>query len=152
MLSLTSLAPGTTYYFEVQASNAGGPTDGTILHFTTPAITTPAVLQFGSGQFTATVSAGSGEVSLTRLGNLGAALSVVLSSPGGHEVAPFSQTVVFGPNVLSVDVAVPIANDGQPGEGSTIIPLSLSSASAVRPSARPRPPAWSSSTTTTPRP
>ena len=53
---------------------------------------------------------------MTRTGNLGATLSVVLSSPGGHEVAPFSETVTFGPNVLSTTVSVPIANDGQPGE------------------------------------
>ena len=53
-----------------------------------------------------------------------------MSSPGGHEVAPFAETVTFGPNVPTVTVSVPIANDGQPGESPTVIPLSLSSASA----------------------
>ena len=39
--ALTGLTPGTTYYFEVQASNTGGTTDGSILHFTTSAAATP---------------------------------------------------------------------------------------------------------------
>ena len=128
--ALSGLTPGTTYYFEVRASNAGGTTDGTILHFTTSAAVTPAVLQFSSSQFNAAVTDGSGEVAVTRTGNLSAALSVVLSSPGGHEVAPFSETVNFGPDVSGVAVSVPIANDGQPGEATTVIPFTLSSPSA----------------------
>ncbi len=33
--ALAGLTPSTTYYFKVQATNAGGTTDGAILHFTT---------------------------------------------------------------------------------------------------------------------
>jgi len=120
--ALTGLTVGTTYYDRVVATNAGGTTLGAILSFTTP-----AVLQFSSGQFTANVSAGSGQVVLARAGNLNTTLSVLLSSPGGHEVAPFSEMVTFGPNVLSRTVPVTIINDGQPGENDTVIPLSLSS-------------------------
>jgi hypothetical protein len=120
--ALSGLTPGTMYYFEVQASNSGGTKDGTILSFLTP-----AVVQFSGSQFTANVTAGSGQVVLTRVGNLSTTLSVVLSSPGGHEVAPFSETVYLGPNVSSKTVQITIVNDGQPGESNTVIPLSLSS-------------------------
>ncbi len=120
--ALSGLTPGTTYYFKVQASNSGGTTNGTILSFNTP-----AVVQFSGSQFAANVTAGSGQVVLTRVGNLSTTLSVVLSSPGGHEVAPFSETVTLGPNLLSKTVPITIINDGQPGESNTVIPLSLSS-------------------------
>ena len=55
-LSLTSLAPGTTYYFEVQATNAGGTADGTILHFTTSsaAVTKPAATTVAATSITTT--------------------------------------------------------------------------------------------------
>jgi hypothetical protein len=120
--ALSGLAPGTTYYFEARASNTGGTTVGTILNFTTL-----AVLQFSSTQFTANVTDGSGQVVVTRTGDLSGTLTVVLSSPGGHEVAALMETVTLGPNVSSEPVSIAIANDGQPGEGNTVIPLSLSS-------------------------
>ena len=40
--ALTGLQPGTTYYDEVVATNAGGTTDGAILSFTTPPRRPPA--------------------------------------------------------------------------------------------------------------
>jgi hypothetical protein len=120
--AISGLAPGTTYYFKVQSSSTSGTAAGAILSFTTP-----AVIQMSSGEYTADVTAGSGQVVLTRAGDLSSTLSVVLSSPGGHEVAPFSEVVTFGPNVLSKTVSVTISSDGQPGENQTVIPLSLSS-------------------------
>ncbi len=123
--ALTSVSPGTTFYFEVKATSAGGTTTGSILNFTT--LANPAVLQFSSGPFTANVTAGSGQVVVTRVGNLSSSVTVVLSSSGGHEVAPFSRTITFGPNVSSSNVTIPIANDGRPGEANVAIPVSLSS-------------------------
>jgi hypothetical protein len=41
--AISGLAPGTKYYYEVEATNAGGTTDGLILSFTTtPPLTAPA--------------------------------------------------------------------------------------------------------------
>ena len=53
-------------------------------------------------------------------------LSVTFSCPGGHDVEPFSQTVMIGPNVTSQIVTIPISNDGQPGERDATIPVALS--------------------------
>ena len=64
---------------------------------------------------------------ISRAGNLSASLTVTLSSPGGHDVAAFAETVTIGPNVTSQIVSIPISNDGQPGESDAVIPLSLSS-------------------------
>ncbi len=58
---------------------------------------------------------------------LSISLTVTLSSPGGYDVAPFSETVTIGPNVTSHIVTIPISNDGQSGERDATIPLSLSS-------------------------
>ncbi len=53
---LSGLAPDTEYYFEVQATNAGGTTDGTILNFTTSAavVTAPAVTTDAATSITST--------------------------------------------------------------------------------------------------
>ena len=53
---LTGLTANTTYYFEVQATSAGGTTDGTILHFTTSAAaaTPPAATTVAATAITAT--------------------------------------------------------------------------------------------------
>jgi exo-beta-1,3-glucanase (GH17 family) len=85
-----------------------------------------AVLQFSSGHFIANVTAGSGQIVLARAGDLSASVTVVLSSPGGHEVAPFSEMVNLAPGAQSKIVTVPIVNDRKPGESNTVIPLSLS--------------------------
>ncbi len=124
-MTLTGLTPGTAYYDYVEATNAGGTSSWNDMGFTTPAI-----LQFSSGQFTANVTDGSGQLVLTRAGDLSDTLTVVLTSPGGHEVGPISETVTFAPNVMTTNVSVPIANDGQPGESNAVIPFSLSSPSA----------------------
>jgi O-glycosyl hydrolase len=104
---------------------------GTILGTPSTATVTihdePAVLQFTDAQFTANVTDGAKQVVLTRTGNFPATVTVVVSSPGGHDVAAFQQTVTFGPNTPSATVTVPIQNDGQPGEPDVAIPLSLSS-------------------------
>ncbi len=121
-VAISGLSPGTTYYFKVEATSTGGTTAGAIQNFTTP-----AVIEISSAEFTADVTTGSGQLVLSREGALGSALSVTLSSPGGHEVAPFSEVVTFGPADQSKTVSVTIANDGQPGESNSVIPLSLSS-------------------------
>ena len=48
-----------------------------------------------------------------------------MSSPGGHDVAAFQQTITFSPNTPSAVLTIPIQNDGQPGESDVAIPLSL---------------------------
>ncbi len=121
-VAISGLSPGTTYYFKLEATSTGGTAAGAIQSFTTP-----AVIEISSAEFTADVTTGSGQVVLIRDGSLGSTLSVTLSSPGGQEVAPFSEVVTFGPNDQSKTVSVTIANDGQPGESNTVIPLSLSS-------------------------
>ena len=88
-------------------------------------VTPPAVLQFDSAEFMANVTAGSANIQIDRSGNLGANVNVLLSSPGGSDVAAFSQMVSFGPNVTSETVAVPIINNGQSGESDVDIPLDL---------------------------
>jgi len=123
--ALSGLSVGTTYYYRVVATNSGGTSLGSITSFATP-----AVVQFSGGQFTANVNAGSGEIVLTRAGDLSATLTVTLSTPGGHEVAGFAKMVTFGPSVQSTIVPVTIVNDGQPGENNTVIALALSSPSA----------------------
>jgi subtilase family serine protease len=84
-------------------------------------------IQFSAPTYSADITSGSAQVVLTRAGNLSATVSVVVSSPGGPDVAPFQRTITFGPNVQSATVTIPIQNDGQPGESDVSIPLSLSS-------------------------
>jgi hypothetical protein len=125
--ALTGLTPGTTYYYEIEAANAGGTSVGSILSFATPAATEPAAtLQFASGQFTANVTDGSAQVVLTRAGNATDTLTVVLSSPGGPGIAAFQQAITFGPNTTSMTVTLPIQNNGVPGAADVAIPLQLS--------------------------
>jgi hypothetical protein len=89
----------------------------------------PAVIQLASAQVTANVTDGSASIVLTRASDLGATVSVVFSSPGGSDVAAFSMTVTFGPNVTSQAVKVPINNDGAFGESDVNIALQLASPS-----------------------
>ena len=89
---------------------------------------TPAVLQFDSAQFTANVTAGLANVQIDRSGNVGATVTVVVSSSGGPDVSAFSQTVSFGPNVSNQAVTIPIINDGRAGESDVDIQMALSSA------------------------
>ncbi len=128
LANLTDLTAGTTYYFEVKATNPGGMTTGSILGFSTAA--NPALIAFSTGQFAANVTDGSAQVEVTRAGNPAATDTVVLSSPGGQGVAPFMTTVTFGPATSVETVSIPIQNDGVPGLGDAIIPFSLSSASS----------------------
>ena len=123
-IALSGLNVGTTYYYRVVATNSAGTSLGSITSFATP-----AVVQFSGGLFTANVNAGSGEIVLTRAGDLGATLTVTLSSPGGDHVAGFAKTVTFNPSVQSTIVPVTIVNDGQPGENNAVIALALSSPS-----------------------
>jgi hypothetical protein len=126
---ITGLTTGTKYYFEVKASNTGGPNTGSILSFTTNAVA-PAVIQFASGQFTANVTNGVASIVIARSGNLSASVSVLLASAGGHDVPGFEQTVHFGANQTSATVSVPLSNDGVPGEADSSVGFSLSSPSA----------------------
>ena len=89
---------------------------------------TPAVLQFDSAQFTANVTAGLANVQIDRSGNVGATVTVVVSSSGGPDVSAFSQTVSLGPNVSNQAVTIPIINDGRAGESDVDIQMALSSA------------------------
>ena len=84
-----------------------------------------AVLQFDSAQFAANVTAGSASIQIDRSGNLGATVTVMVSSPGGSDVAAFSQTISFGPNVSSQAVTIPIINDGRAGESDVDIEIAV---------------------------
>ena len=127
--ALTGLTPGTTYYFELAATAAGATTDGSILHFTTATNTAvaPAAIQFAGAQFSANATDGGAAIVLTRSGNPSATVTVVLSSPGGSDVAALHETVTFGPGTTSMTVVVPIHNDGTPDEPDASIPLAVSS-------------------------
>ena len=119
---------------------------------TTRIVVLPAVLQFAAAQFAANVTGGVAQVVISLRATSAASLTVTLSSPGGHDVTPLSETVTISPNVTSQIVTNPISNDGQPGESNTIIALTLSSPAPEQRSARPRPPASSSTTTTLSQP
>jgi len=112
----------------------GTPTGGAALGAQSTAILsiqdTLAVIQFASATFTANVLDGVVHVVLTRTQDLPASVSVVVSSPGGNDVAGFHDTITFAANATSATDPIPIQNDGQPGEGDVSIPISLSSPSA----------------------
>src|SRR5262249_17697320 len=78
----------------------------------TPVPGETATIQFASGQYTVNITDGTAQIALTRTGNLSATVTVVVSSPGGQDVAAFQQTVTFGPNATSATVTVPIQNNG----------------------------------------
>ncbi len=87
----------------------------------------PATINFAAGQYSANATDPSTPITLTRAGNLSATVTVVLSSPGGTDVAGIQQTVTFGPGMTTETVPVPIQNDGKPQEPDATIPFSLSS-------------------------
>jgi hypothetical protein len=119
-LTLSFPGPGVTLGGTVSAD--------LVIHDNNPPVTvTPAVLQFASAQFTANITDGSTQVVLTRTGNLSAAVNLVVSSPGGPDVAAFQQTITFAANAATATVTLPIQNDGKPGAADVAIPLSLSS-------------------------
>ena len=124
--------PGHTYSFiSIATSNVGisQPAPSTGQAATQILATSPqALLQFDSAQFAANVTAGSAKIQIDRSGNLGATVTVVVSSPGGPDVAEFSKTIFFGPNVSSQAVTIPIINDGRAGESDVDIQIGLSSA------------------------
>jgi len=125
---------GDTYgFYSVATDNVGNVEAAPkVSQATTQIATAPlaAVLQFDAARFTANVTDGSARLQIDRSGNIGATVTVVVSSPGGPDVAAFSQTVSFGPNVTSQLVTVPIANDGKSGESDVAIPLALMSPGA----------------------
>jgi hypothetical protein len=88
-----------------------------------------ARIALASDQFTANATDGSAAIVLTREGNPSATVTAVLTSGGGSDVAPFTQTVTFGPGTTSATVSVPLQNDGQPGESDVSVDLSLVSPS-----------------------
>jgi uncharacterized repeat protein (TIGR01451 family) len=87
----------------------------------------PAVIQFQGSTFKANVTSGAGQVTISRSGNLSAAVTIDLSSPGGRGVAAFKRTVTIAANATSQVVSIPITNDGKPGESDASIALSLDS-------------------------
>ena len=127
--ALTGLTAGTKYYFEVEASSTGGTTTGSILSFVTAA-NPPSVLQFSSGVFVASITDGFAQVVLTRSGNLSSTVTVVLSSLGGSDVAPFQRQITFAPSVSTTTASIPLANDGKPGEADASIAPARSSPGA----------------------
>jgi hypothetical protein len=124
----TFTANGTAGGYTVTASVAGVATSASFSLTNTAAV--PASIQLANPTFTANVTDGTLVIGLTRAGNLSATVTVVVSSPGGHDVAAFQQTVTFGPNATTASVTVPIQDDGKPGESDVSIPVSLSSAGA----------------------
>ncbi len=90
----------------------------------------PAAIQFAIDQFSVNATDGAASIILTRSGNPSATVTVVLSSPGGSDVAALQETVTFGPSTTSLTVEVPIHNDGMPNEPDDSIPLALSSPGA----------------------
>jgi hypothetical protein len=88
-----------------------------------------AELQFAAATFRVNVTAGSAQIELARAGNLSASVTVVVSSPGGPDVATFQQLVTFGPNTTTASITIPIQNDERPGSADASIPLALASAS-----------------------
>jgi hypothetical protein len=125
------MAPG-TFTVSVTIGDAGGSTataQGSIA-VSAPRGSAPAVVAFARAQFPVNVTSGSAQVVLSRSGDSSAAVSVVVSSPGGSEVAAFQQTVTFAPSATSATVTIPIVNNGQPGQPDLIIPLALSAPSA----------------------
>jgi protocatechuate 3,4-dioxygenase beta subunit len=124
----TFTANGTAGGYTVTASVAGVATSASFgLTNVTSTPAEVATIQFASPTFPANVTDGTTQIGLIRAGNLSATVTVVVSSPGGPDVAAFQQTVTFGPNTTSAFVTVPIQNDGKPGEPDVSIPLSLSS-------------------------
>ena len=64
--TLTSLIPGTTYYFTAQAANAGGTVWATpSLSFSTPSLSVPAVTNLPASRVQGTIATINGEVSST---------------------------------------------------------------------------------------
>ena len=123
---------GHTYgFYSVATDNVGNvqptPTSAQATTQIVAAQAQPALLQFSSVQFTANITDGSTQIVVSRVGNDSATVSVVVSSPGGPDVAAFQQIVSLGPNTLSAAVTIPIMNNGQPGASDAVIPLSLSS-------------------------
>jgi hypothetical protein len=124
----TFVANGVAGGYVVTASVAGLSTPASF-HLNNTAAAT-ATVQFASAQFSASATDGSATIVLTRTGNFSAGVTVVLSSPGGPDVAALQETVTVGPDVTSVPVSIPIQNDGKPNQPDVVIPLALSSASA----------------------
>ena len=125
--SFSGLSLNTAGAYVLQASATGATSAPT----TTINVTPAAVVVFDSAEFTANVTAGSTSIQLDRSGNLGATVSVLVSSPGApHVLAAFSQMVSFGPNVTNTLVPIPITNDGLAGESPVDVPLMLSSPGA----------------------
>jgi hypothetical protein len=122
------VANATAGSYTVTASVAGVSTPAAF-HLTNVA-SGVATIQFVGAGFRANATDPMASIVLTRSGNLSATVAVVLSSPGGTDVAPLNETITFGPNITSITVQVPIDNDGKPDETDASIPLSLSSPSA----------------------
>ena len=133
-LTTFSGSPGHSYAFYSIATDKTGnrqPTPSSAQAATQlvapPVSVPPAVIQFGSVQFAVNVNAGSTSIILTRVGNFGTTVTVVLSSPGGQASRRSSRSISFAPNVTSQSVSIPISNDLLPGRSDVVIPLTLSS-------------------------
>ena len=120
--------PGHTYSFiSIATSNVGLTQPTPTGAQATTQVISPATIQFATSQLTANVTQGTASVVIDRVGNLGASVTVDISSPGAPDVAAFNKTISFGPNVTSQAVNIPFINDGQSGESDESAPLTLSS-------------------------
>ena len=91
-----------------------------------PNLATTAVIQFATQSFSADITGGAAQVVLSRTGSLAAAVTVVLSSPGGTDMAAFQQTITVLAGANSATVSIPLINDGRPDEADDAITLVLS--------------------------
>ena len=90
----------------------------------------PAVVQFGSGQFTVNQDAGTASVVVTRSGDESSAVTVNFATGGGSalpgtQYTPVATTVEFGPGETSKTITVPIQNKPL-GGGDVSVGLTLS--------------------------
>jgi hypothetical protein len=131
--NILSIAPaaGFSGTFTVLASANDGPDTASQSFKVTvkPVQTIPTLIQFSNSIYIVNSTAGAEQITVRRSGNLSTSAAVIVSTPGGHEVGPFQQTVRFAPNVTNMLVSIPVQNDGQAGENDIDIPLSLSSPS-----------------------
>jgi multidrug efflux pump subunit AcrA (membrane-fusion protein) len=102
-VSVSGLAPGQNYYFELVATNSSGTTDGSLALFTTASATATAT----TGQASAI-----GSTTATLTGSV---------NPGGLDTTDYFQ---YGTSAVSLSSSTPTVNDGA-GSGSVSVSVTL---------------------------